>query len=96
MTRNRSRRGERLSRVLANACRLASIGLVGWAACQPLPEDALRNADGLTIRLAAIDAILEDEALSDDQKRQQLQDLGIEDELLIDALIQGGGTPATP
>ena len=47
----------------------------------------LVGADGQRIVLDDIQAIVGDSTLSDDAKRQQLRGLGIEDEMLIEALL---------
>lgn len=47
----------------------------------------LRDADGRPILLDDVQAIVDDD-LADDEKREQLHDLGIEDEELIDALLE--------
>lgn len=48
---------------------------------------ALTNEDGETILLEDVEEIVEDNELSDDDKREALRDLGLEDEKLIDALL---------
>ena len=47
----------------------------------------LYGAEGQSIFLDDIEAIVNDQHLTDDQKRSQLRDLGIEDEELIEALL---------
>jgi len=47
----------------------------------------LHAADGTPIRFEDLQAIVTDNQLTDDEKRQQMRDLGIEDEQLIDALL---------
>lgn len=61
--------------------------------CQPLPADSLVNADDVTIRQSAINDILENPDLTEAEKRQQLEDLGITDQSLIDALLKDGSIP---
>ena len=51
--------------------------------------NSLIGADGQPIFLDDIRAITSDGALSDEQQRTQLRDLGLEDEKLIDALVVG-------
>lgn len=47
------------------------------------------GADGQPLSLEAIDGILMDSSLSNEQKREALRDLGIEDEKLITAFLGG-------
>jgi hypothetical protein len=47
----------------------------------------LYGAEGQSFVLEDIGAIVNDRHLTDDQKRSQLRDLGIEDEDLIEALL---------
>lgn len=47
----------------------------------------LIGTEGEEIVLDDIEAIVDDTELTDDEKREQLRALGIEDELLIDALL---------
>ncbi len=49
--------------------------------------DALTNSNGEVISLDDVSNITSDPSLSDDEKRDALRALGIEDERLIDALI---------
>lgn len=49
--------------------------------------DAIVGADGRVIVLEEIQAIVDDEELNSDEKRQQIEDLGIEDPALIDVLL---------
>ncbi len=44
---------------------------------------------GNPILLDDVEAIVNDDSLSDDEKRDKLRDLGIEDEDLIEALLPG-------
>lgn len=71
------------------ALRWVSGSLCLLAACQGLPADSLVDAGGITIRQTAIDEITSSTELTEAQKRQALRDLGITDEQLIEALIQG-------
>jgi len=72
----------------------ATIGLtLGLAGCgnvvrTDFPHTAV-GADGQPLSLEAIDAILTDNSLTDEHKREQLRDLGIEDEKLITAFLGG-------
>jgi len=50
--------------------------------------NALTNQNGEVIFFDDVGAILSNSDLSDDQKRQALRDLGLEDERLIDALLE--------
>ncbi len=47
----------------------------------------LRDASGNAILLDDVEAIVNDAELTEDEKREQLRELGIEDEELIDALL---------
>jgi hypothetical protein len=71
----------------------ASVMLGILAGCQPLPADSLVNADDVTIRQSAINDILQNNSLTEAEKRQQLEDLGITDQSLIDALLMDGSIP---
>jgi CO/xanthine dehydrogenase FAD-binding subunit len=55
--------------------------------CQPAYRNALIGADGTPIRLEAVQAILGNGQLTEDEKRQALRDIGITDEALIDVLL---------
>lgn len=57
-------------------------------ACGPPTENVLSDAEGQSIRLEGIDRILENDNLTEEEKRERLRGLGITDERLIDALIQ--------
>lgn len=59
----------------------------GWPQQTDFPN-ALTNADGQPILFDDVREILSDDDLTDDQKRQALRDLGIEDERLIEALVE--------
>ncbi len=56
--------------------------------CHPPAQNVIVGANG-PIRLEAITRILDDPDLTEDEKRQDLRDLGITDEELIDVLIRG-------
>ena len=62
------------------------------AGCGAAPRtdfpNALTNQDGQVILFDDVGEILSNPELSDDQKRQALRDLGLEDERLIDALLE--------
>jgi hypothetical protein len=77
-------------RLLRSILMLAAMILLGCgaAAITEFP-DALTAPDGQPILLDDVDAILDDDNLSDAEKREQLRELGIEDEKLIDALLMG-------
>ena len=47
----------------------------------------LRDADGNTILLDDVEAIVGDDDLTESEKREELRGLGIEDEELIDVLL---------
>ena len=70
---------------------LRAVLLVGLAGCGSLAPTMFPNqlvgADGRPIVLDDVETIVNDTGLSDDQKREQLRELGIEDEELIDALL---------
>ncbi len=75
--------------------RLILVGVVAFAAtgCSILslkrtafPGAAITD-DGRGLYLDDINAILNDSSLTTDEKREALQDLGIEDDALIDALL---------
>ena len=65
--------------------------LVGSAGCGSGVATSFPNqlisADGRPIVLDEVETIVNDTALSEDEKREQLRELGIEDEELIDALL---------
>lgn len=74
---------------------LATIVLAGAAClggCGASPQtdypNALRGPDGDVILFDDVSAVLTDDELTEDQKRQALRDLGLEDERLIEALIE--------
>ena len=73
--------------------RLMALGMAGLlcAGCGTTVSTDFPNrligADGQTIVLEDVEVIVEDGGLSDDEKRAQLRDLGIEDEVLIEALL---------
>ncbi|HOB76307.1 MAG TPA: hypothetical protein PKG54_17490 [Phycisphaerae bacterium] len=63
--------------------------LAGWVpGCQPPAHNVIMGVNG-PIRLEAITRILDNPELTEDQKRQELRNLGITDEDLIDVLIRG-------
>ena len=69
----------------------ALLGLASGCGAQPASfPNQLRAADGTPVRLEDVQAIVTDDQLTDDEKRQRMRDLGLEDEQLIDALL---GTP---
>jgi len=59
----------------------------GLYGCAP-PYQFVLEDDGQQIRLATIDQIVSDQSLTEDRKREELRELGIEDEELIDLLIR--------
>ncbi|NLX13416.1 MAG: hypothetical protein GXY44_07160 [Phycisphaerales bacterium] len=75
--------------VLLSVLGLFSLGFL----CQPPYRYVLRDADGQSIEITAVAEIASDPDLSQDEKRDALRDMGIEDELLIDLLLRdlGGG-----
>lgn len=77
------------SRSVQIACvGLVAAGLVGacGGAATEYPNRMI-GANGEEIVLDDIEAIIDDDELTDDQKREELRSLGIGDELLIDALL---------
>ena len=66
-------------------------GLAGLAGCGSGAPTTFPNqlvtADGRAILLDEVKAIVNNNDLTDDEKRAQLRELGIEDEKLIDALL---------
>ncbi len=81
---------ERRNRFLTNLLHLAGALALGLAGCSAPYPNALLDANGNEIRLEGIQAVLDDEDLSEQEKRQALAGLGIADEDLIDALLSGG------
>jgi len=69
---------------------LVGVALLVLAAggCPPT-ENVVSNAQGQSIRLTAIDRIVQNNDLSEEQKRQGLRDLGITDDELIELLLRG-------
>ena len=65
---------------------LPTLSACGNLLVPPLPN-AVVNAGGQRITLDQITDIVNDNALGDDDKRQALRDLGIEDEDVIDILL---------
>ena len=69
--------------------------LLASAGCEVLTyertdfPEAYIGADGQEIVLDKVSEIVSDAGLDEDEKRQELRDLGIEDEDLIDALLAG-------
>ena len=62
--------------------------LCAGSLCEPPYRYLLTDADGQPIDIAQVQEITTDSELSDDEKREALQELGIEDELLIELLIR--------
>ena len=58
----------------------------GSGAATSFPNQLI-SADGRPILLDDIEAVVNNNDLSDDEKRSQLRELGVEDEELIDALL---------
>jgi hypothetical protein len=65
--------------------------LAALASCGAPPAidypNVIRTPEGRPIVLENISAIVDDPDLSDDEKREALRELGIEDEELIDAFL---------
>lgn len=71
---------------------LAIVGLpaAALAGCTAAPTSfpsQILGADGEPILLDAVEDIVNDADLTDDEKREQLRALGLEDEELIEALL---------
>lgn len=68
------------------------IGAAAWAAltgaCGGPYPNAITGEDGQAIRAADIRAILDDPDLTDAQRREQLQALGITDEDLLNLFVE--------
>lgn len=76
----------RILRTIARAVLLA--GLAGCGSGAPTTfTNQLLDTEGQSIVLDDIETIVNDTDLTDDEKRTQLRELGIEDEELIDALL---------
>jgi len=68
----------------------AVVGIPAVGGCGLPPSSyphALTNEQGQPILLDDVTDVLDDDSLSDGEKRDALRDLGIEDEKLIDALV---------
>jgi hypothetical protein len=72
--------------VMVMALALLVGGGCGTAILRDYPNRVV-GADGQRIVLDDIQAIVDDPSLPADEKRRQLRDLGLEDELLIEALL---------
>jgi len=66
---------------------VAAVLATATIGCQPAYRNALVGADGKPIRLASVQAILQNSQLTEEEKRQALRDIGIADEELIDILL---------
>jgi hypothetical protein len=73
-------------RILPWAFVASAISLAGCRATVTTFPHQLRDSAGNPILLDDVEAVVASDA-TDDEKRQQLRDLGIEDEELIDALL---------
>jgi len=98
MSRNTSGRGRRR---IGAAAPLIGI-LIALGGCGALDfvgqsdySDQLVGSTGNAVSRAEIDAIAADSSLTDDERRTAYQELGIEDEDLIDALLANNGTTGT-
>ncbi len=67
---------------------IAVVSLCLGGLCQPPYPYLLKGADGQPIEMTQVTDITTNTELSDDEKREALRELGIEDELLIDLLIR--------
>lgn len=78
----------RTRRLLAHLLLAASAAISGCGFTVPTTySHSVIGADGQPIVFEDINEIINDLDLSDDQKRQALRDLGLQDETLIDALL---------
>ena len=66
---------------------LVSVGAVAFVACVPPPPNVLRDNNGEILDIPTVDAILNNQNLSQDEKRQKLLDLGVP-ESVADALLR--------
>ena len=86
-----SARSERVPKLVHLGLLLGLIALIpldcGSLVKQPGFPTSVLGSDGQAIILDDLQAIANDASLSDDEKRDQLRALGIEDEELIDALL---------
>jgi len=73
-------------------CTVVLAGLVALGGCGSAPQTdfpaALRGPDGEVILFDDVSAILGNDDLTEDEKRNALRELGLEDERLIDALLE--------
>ena len=92
----RLRRGlASIRRTCASAALAALLSAVGLCGCRALPifqpntefPNALIAPDGSEIHLATLTQIVNDPDLDDEQKRDLLEELGIEDESIQDYLL---------
>ena len=79
------RRSSRRARGYGRALLAAVLAVAG---CVPLSDNVLTNDGGEPIRLAEIAAIVSDDSLNEDQKRQALEDLGVTNEDLLDVFLR--------
>lgn len=66
---------------------LVGIGAVAFVACVPPPPNVLRDNNGEILDIPTIDAVLQNQNLSQDEKRQRLLDLGVP-ESVADTLLR--------
>jgi len=74
-------------RPLVAAALLALAGCGVLAARRTSFPASETTATGQTLTVEDIEAIVNDTLMTDDEKRQALRDLGIEDDILIEALL---------
>ncbi len=72
---------------IVRAVLLAGLAGCGSGATTTTFSNQLLDTDGQPVVLDDVEAIVNDTDLTDDEKRVQLRELGIEDEELIDALL---------
>jgi hypothetical protein len=78
--------GMKILGTIVRAALLAGLAGCGSGATTTFPNQ-LVGTDGQPIVLDDVETIVNDTDLTEDEKRVQLRELGIEDEQLIDALL---------
>jgi len=67
---------------------LSALSLALTSGCFPPFNDVIVGENGEQIRLVLLSTIVDNPDLLEEEKRQQIRDLGITDEVLIDLLIR--------
>lgn len=75
-----------MQRILS-ACWLLAIAGCGAVSADRFPNQVL-GADGQPILLDDLEAIADETGLSDEERREQFRELGIQDEKLIEVLLR--------